>query len=117
VKGALWLSPQEVERLVARFGTVGRALRALVDAHMHSEATGKRVAAYIEEDRRQEGVEVVTADSQPREWVQESGGPLVEVHPGTSVHRHRRGAVLRVDYDFGSPKTVWACTGCSEELT
>lgn len=118
VKGSLWLSPQEVDALIARWGSVGKGLRALVDDWVRGEPTRKRLGRLDITGSFEDAPVEVLGGGEPYDMLVE-GGVITPVHRDTTipvVHRHRRGAVIRVDYEYGTPKKVYSCAECGEEL-
>jgi hypothetical protein len=120
------LTTQEAGALGARFGSAGKALRVLVTEALEQEPSHKkrggvvkgRVAPVVEEGSPSY-VLPVKAMRNPQE-VAALETPLIVGEAGpeavTPRHRHRRGAVIRVDYEFGNPKQVYGCLECGEEL-
>lgn len=135
----LRVTPQEVGALTARFGSVGKGLRALLD-QWHTEEPGRKRGGVIpagkgrlvipeeitpmDPGRREEFVQqladaldmpVEVLGPQVIEGAMDYNAPKV-TPPPAPAHRHRRGALIRVDYDFGTPKNVYSCSECGQEL-
>lgn len=100
------ISQADHDALAARFGSAGKALAALVEQGLAEEPRRKRGAAHIAEP-----VEVLIGQERVKQRE-----TLDALNDGPPVHRHRRGEVIRVDYENGTAKKVYACATCQEEL-
>jgi len=109
------LTPQEVGRLTEKFGSPGKGLRWMVDDWLRMEpmptrrASGGVVKGSVEAMRNPQ--EVAALDEH---YVPLANPVLMDDSP--EPHRHRRGAVIRVDYIYGTPKQIYGCLVCGEEL-
>ena len=122
------LTPQEVGRLTEKFGSPGKGLRWMVDDWLRMEpmptrrASGGKGGAVVAEGSPDYVVPAsVEAMRNPQEVaaLDEHYVPLanpVLMDDSPEPHRHRRGAVIRVDYIYGTPKQIYGCLVCGEEL-
>ena len=126
VIGHVRLTPQEVGRLTEKFGSPGKGLRWMVDDWLRMEPMPtRRVTGPVEAMRNPQEVAALTTEiagllEVPVELIDgEHYVPLanpVLMDDSPAPHRHRRGAVIRVDYIYGTPKQIYGCLVCGEEL-
>jgi len=120
------VTPAEEEWMVRKWGTKAKGLRALIDG-----ARGGVVPSRVGPPS---AAAVAAADTSPQEvgavplgvmaGVQivpddEHYVPLVDpvrMDDAPPVHRHRRGAVIRVDWIDGQAVQIYGCQTCEKEL-
>jgi hypothetical protein len=101
------LTAQEVGALTARFGSAGKGLRVLVDQWLSETPRPRRQeVGQIPDDLVAVALEMMDAPDAA------TARAIADATP----HRHRRGEVIRVDYENGTAKKVYACATCQEEL-
>lgn len=110
------VTPAEEEWMVRKWGTKAKGLRALIDG-----ARGGVVPSRVGPPS---AAAVAAADTSPQEVGAELRNPVVVAHAiaqqdgveQVARHRHRRGAVIRVDWEDGQAIQVYGCQDCEKEL-
>lgn len=120
MKGTLRITKQEEVALQAEFGSVGKGLRVLLDAHRrHVDGERDPLEPMVAVDRVLDVVEAAVEAIAPTDLeVTRAAG--LEVMPTfipepDRLHRHKRKTLLRTDFAQGTKVQVWACE-CGAEL-